>query len=84
MSTRGEATRLSPAAAPDPGRTFTTPSGMPASWQRRPSSMVVIAVYEAGLITTVFPAAMAGAIFHAAIWMGKFHGVIPTHTPSGS
>src|SRR5204862_511328 len=29
-----------------------------------------------GFSTTVFPAAIAGAIFHAAITSGKFHGMI--------
>jgi hypothetical protein len=33
---------------------------------------------------TELPAAMAGAIFHAAIWSGKFHGVIAAQTPIGS
>ena len=84
MSTRGLATKASPTSAPPPVTTFTTPSGIPASRHSRPISKVVSGVYEAGLITTVLPAAMAGAIFHAAIWIGKFHGVIPTHTPTGS
>jgi hypothetical protein len=35
-------------------------------------------------MTTVLPAAMAGAIFHAAIWIGKFQGVMAAHTPTGS
>jgi hypothetical protein len=33
-------------------------------------------VVSAGFSTTVFPAASAGAIFHAAISSGKFHGMI--------
>ena len=35
-------------------------------------------------MTTVLPAAMAGAIFHAAICIGKFQGVMAAHTPIGS
>jgi hypothetical protein len=36
-----------------------------------------------GLSTTVLPQASAGAIFHAAINNGKFHGMICPATPSG-
>ncbi len=38
---------------------------------------------DAGLSTTVFPAASAGAIFQASISSGKFHGMIWAATPSG-
>ena len=41
-------------------------------------------VSEAGLKRTVFPATSAGAIFHAGIAIGKFHGVMHATTPSGS
>ena len=38
-------------------------------------------VVSAGLRTTVFPVASAGASFHAAISSGKFHGITwPGHT----
>jgi hypothetical protein len=37
----------------------------------------------AGLSTTVFPAASAGATFHASMSSGKFHGMICPTTPSG-
>ena len=40
-------------------------------------------VVSAGLITTVLPAASAGAIFQAAISSGKFHGMTWPATPSG-
>ena len=40
-------------------------------------------VVSAGLSTTVFPVASAGAIFHAAISSGKFHGMIWPATPIG-
>jgi hypothetical protein len=39
-------------------------------------SKAVSEVYSAGFRTTVFPAASAGAIFHASIRSGKFHGMI--------
>ena len=32
-------------------------------------------VVSAGLMTTVLPAASAGAIFHASMSSGKFHGI---------
>ena len=38
----------------------------------------------AGFSTTVFPAASAGASFHAAISSGKLNGMIWPTTPSGS
>ena len=41
-------------------------------------------VHCAGLNTTVLPNASAGAIFHAGIAIGKFHGVISPTTPIGS
>ena len=41
-------------------------------------------VCSAGLSTTAFPAASAGASFQIAIRIGKFHGMIWPTTPSGS
>ena len=41
-------------------------------------------VSSAGLSTTQFPAASAGAKPHDAIGIGKFHGTITPITPSGS
>ncbi len=41
-------------------------------------------VCSAGLSTTVLPNASAGATFHAAMIRGKFQGMMPPHTPSGS
>ena len=40
-------------------------------------------VSVAGLMTTVQPAASAGAIFRVAIASGKFHGVMKKHGPTG-
>ena len=42
----------------------------------------VSGVVSAGFSTTVFPVAMAGAIFQAAINKGKFHGMICPATPN--
>ncbi len=38
---------------------------------------------EAGFTTTVLPQISAGAIFHAGIALGKFHGVTSPTTPIG-
>ena len=46
--------------------------------------MVVSGVHSAGLTSTAFPAASAGAKPHDAIVIGKFHGVMTPTTPSGS
>jgi hypothetical protein len=43
----------------------------------------VSGVNSAGLSTTAFPAASAGATFHASMSSGKFHGMICPTTPSG-
>jgi len=37
-----------------------------------------------GFNTTLLPIARAGAIFHAEIISGKFHGTIAPTTPTGS
>ncbi|SHY20634.1 Uncharacterised protein [Mycobacteroides abscessus subsp. abscessus] len=62
---------------------FTTPGG-----NRSPMSenrwRIDAGVCSAGLSTTVFPAARAGASFQLAISSGKFHGMICPTTPSGS
>ena len=62
---------------------LTTPGGNPTSAQSSPNNKAVSGVYSAGLSTTVFPMAMAGAIFHASIRSGKFHGMICPTTPTG-
>src|SRR6185437_1629672 len=56
-------------------RTFRTPGGRPTSIANSAKASAVSGVYLAGLITTVFPAASAGATFHANINSGKFHGI---------
>ena len=84
LSTSGWAARASPAIAPGPGTTLTTPAGNPASMISSPSRSAVSGVCSAGLNTTVFPAASAGPSFQAAISSGKFHGTICPTTPTGS
>jgi hypothetical protein len=48
------------------------------------NSRIEADVYSDGLITTVLPAASAGASFQAASSSGEFQGTIATTTPSGS
>src|SRR5918996_2077351 len=83
LSTLGSVTMASPTGTPGPGRTLTTPGGMSASAMIPASSMAVTGVSMAGFSTTVFPVAMAGAIFQTAIMYGTFHGMIWAHTPNG-
>ena len=47
------------------------------------STSAVSGVVSAGFSTTVLPHARAGAIFHAAISSGKFHGITWPATPNG-
>jgi hypothetical protein len=61
---------------------LTTPAGTPACWQISANSSAVSEVNSAGLKTMVLPAASAGAIFHANISSGKFHGTIWPTTPT--
>ena len=62
---------------------LTTPGGRSAWRQTSAKSSALSGVVEAGLSTTVLPAASAGAIFQASISSGKFHGMIWAATPSG-
>ena len=48
------------------------------------SAQALAGVILAGFQTTALPKASAGAIFHDAVAMGKFHGEITATTPSGS
>ena len=72
-----------PASRPNPLTTLSTPFG-----NRSPTTsshtMIEAGVCSAGLRTTQFPAASAGASFQHAIRIGKFHGMIWPTTPSGS
>lgn len=70
--------------AAGPVRTLKAPGGMLAARQLASSSSAVSGVGGAGLSTTLFPAASAGAAFLAAIAIGPFQGTISAHTPIGS
>ena len=84
LRTVGCSTSRQPASVPVPTTTFSTPSGMPASSASSAMRIVVSGVISAGFSTAVLPAARAGPIFHDAISIGKFHGVMRPTTPSGS
>ena len=81
--TRGSATSASPSAPPGPVSTDSTPSGSPASTKHAASASAVSGVLRAGLRTTAFPAASAGAILCSTSSDGKLNGVIATTTPTG-
>ena len=75
-------TRYAP-VVPSPVTRLTTPGGSSAWRQMSAKSIAVSGVVSAGLSTTVFPQASAGAIFHASMSSGKFQGMIWAATPSG-
>ena len=60
---------------------LTTPGGRSACCRISAKISAVSDVVSAGLSTTVLPAASAGAIFHASISSGKFHGMTCAATP---
>ncbi len=68
---------------PPPVTMLTTPGGSSACMQMSANSKADSGVVSAGFNTTVLPAASAGAIFHASISNGKFHGMTWPATPSG-
>ncbi len=82
LSTSGWLTISSP-VRPSPVTTLSTPAGRPASCASSARHSAVSGVNSAGLSRTVFPAARAGAIFHATISSGKFQGTICPTTPMG-
>ncbi len=82
--TRASWINASPATLPDPVIRFTTPGGRPALSSRCIRYTADQGVSMAGLNTTVFPQARAGAIFRTGVTTGKFHGLMVATTPSGS
>ena len=63
--------------------TLRVPAGSPASCVILAMASAVSGVAEAGLSTTVQPAARAGAIFRVTMVAGKFHGVTAATGPMG-
>ena len=72
------------ASSAEPVTSSKTPSGNPASRPRRAIAIADSGVCSAGFSTIVQPAARAGADLRAGIAAGKFHGVMPAVTPTGS
>src|SRR5437588_7166647 len=68
---------------PAPVMMLTTPGGSSACMQISANNIADSGVVSAGFKTTVLPAASAGAIFHASINRGKFHGITWPATPRG-
>ena len=81
LSTPSCATSVAP-VSPAPVMMFTTPGGRSACWRISAKMSAVSGVVSAGFSTTVLPAASAGAIFHASMSSGKFHGITCAATPS--
>ncbi len=82
--TPGCATSAAPAVGPNPGTTFSTPGGRPASSAISPRRSAVSGVSSAGFKIAQLPAARAGATLREAMRSGKFQGTISPTTPSGS
>ena len=70
MFTSVEATSAAGDSGPDPVTMLTTPSPRPASATASPSNSTPKGSWGAGLITTVLPAASAGAILPATLTSG--------------
>ena len=81
LSTSGWVTTAWP-VRPAPVTMLTTPAGRSACCRISANNIAVSEVVSAGFSTTVLPAASAGAIFHASISSGKFHGITCAATPS--
>ena len=83
-STCGCLMSASPTTDPRPITRLKTPGGIPDAAMIFDSACAVPGTRSAGLNTTQLPYASAGAIFHAGMAIGKFHGVMIPTTPSGS
>ncbi len=83
-ATSGLVTIVSPTTEPRPITRLNTPAGKPAFARISAIAHAQPGTRSAGFMTTVLPYASAGAIFHAGIAIGKFHGVMRPMTPSGS
>jgi hypothetical protein len=82
--TRASFSIASPTTLPCPIARLNTPGGNPARLMISANAQAQPGTRSAGLKTTVLPYASAGAIFHAGIAIGKFHGAMMPTTPIGS
>ena len=76
-------TSSSPTTDPGPSTKLNTPGGRSASATHEASTPEHAAVLDAGVHTTVLPAASAGATISAGIVYGQFQGVTTATGPSG-
>src|ERR671936_906380 len=74
----------SPTTGPRPVTMLNTPAGRSASTMHSVNATAQIAVVGAGVHTTAFPAARAGATISPGIVYGQFHGLITPTTPRGT
>ena len=72
-----------PISRDEPVITLNTPAGMPARSAKAAMASAENGVCEAGRMMKVQPAASAGAALRVIMALGKFHGVIAAHTPTG-
>ena len=84
LRTMGLAVSSPPISVADPVTMLSTPFGTPARSASSPSASAENGVCDAGLRTTVQPAAIAGPALRVIIASGKFHGVMQATTPIGS
>ena len=83
-SSSPSAKRRPTSAASLVGTTLNTPAGTPASIASCAAASAESGVSSAGFATMAHPAASAGATLRISMALGKFHGVIAAHTPTGS
>ena len=81
-ATRGSVSSTSTASL-SPCTTVKTPSGSPASFQRRARNIEADGSFSLGLSTNALPHAIALAHIHSGTMTGKLNGVMPATTPSG-
>jgi len=69
---------------PPPVKTFSAPAGRPAAIASSAMRRMVSGVNSLGLMMMLQPVTSAEASFQMAIMVEKFHGTMPTTTPTGS
>lgn len=82
LSTKGCLAKYAP-ISPKPFTMFTTPLGIPASCTNSATLRAERGVCSAVFMTTVHPAASAGASLYACMIKGTFQGMIWPTTPTG-
>ncbi|MNY14659.1 hypothetical protein D3C86_1478450 [compost metagenome] len=83
LRTIGFVVSSSPISSGAPVMTLNTPGGIPARSARSASANAEYGVLLAGRTTIVHPAARAAPAFRVMMVLGKFHGVMAAHTPTG-